>query len=192
VHLENIAGPVSVHTSITDVQIAELPGDLTFDSDSLRVTESKGMVHVVTRSKDIDLSQIYGDSYVENRNGRISVEPAGAYNVEAKNNKGDVELTLPPNATGTVDGRTHNGDIVTEYGLSVTGDEDKSVTGKIGSGSSRIVLSSSNGDVRIKKGPAFPAAPVVPSAPVAPGTPAPPNARHLKPPKAPAPPPVTQ
>jgi len=125
---------------------------------------------------------------VENSNGRVSVEPAGAYNVEAKNDKGDVELTLPPNASGTVNGRAHNGDIVTEYSLAITGDEDKTVTGKIGTGSSKIVLSSSNGDVRIKKGPAFPSAPVVPSAPVPPD----PNARHLKAPKAPVPPPVAQ
>jgi DUF4097 and DUF4098 domain-containing protein YvlB len=191
VHLENITGPVSVHTSITDVQIAELPGDLTFDSDSLRVNESKGLVHVVTHSKDVDLSQIYGDSYVEDHDGRISVEPAGAYNVEAKNNKGDVELTLPPNASGEVSGRTHNGDIVSEFGLNISGDEDKSVNGRIGSGSSRIVLSSSNGDLRIKKGPAFPAAPAVPNVAGVPTVPAAPNARHLKAPKAPSQP-VTQ
>ena len=45
---------------------------------------------------------------------------------------------------------------MTEYGLAISGDEDKSVTGKIGSGQSKIELSSSNGDLRIKKGPAFP------------------------------------
>jgi DUF4097 and DUF4098 domain-containing protein YvlB len=180
VHMENIAGPLSVHTSITDVQIAELPGDLTFDSDDLRVTESKGLVHVVTHAKDIDLSQIYGDSYVENRDGRITIEPAGAYNVEAKNSKGDVEITLPPSASATVDGHTHNGDIVTEFGLAVSGDEDKSVTGRIGSGQSKLELSSSNGDLRIKKGPAFPSAPTVANAPTAPQVPAPPNAHHLK------------
>ena len=192
VHMENIAGPLGVHTSITDVQIAELPGDLTFDSDDLRVTESKGLVHVVTQAKDIDLSQIYGDSYVENRDGRISVEPAGAYNVEAKNSKGDVEITLPPNASASVDGHTHNGDIVTEYGLTVSGDEDKTVTGRIGSGQSKIELSSSNGDLRIKKGPAFPSAPSVANAPTAPEAPAPPNAHHLKPSKPEAPQLITQ
>jgi DUF4097 and DUF4098 domain-containing protein YvlB len=190
--MENIAGPLGVHTSITDVQIAELPGDLTFDSDDLRVTESKGLVHVVTHAKDIDLSQIYGDSYVENRDGRISVEPAGAYNVEAKNSKGDVEITLPPNASASVDGHTHNGDIVTEYGLTVSGDEDKTVTGRIGSGQSKIELSSSNGDLRIKKGPAFPSAPSVANAPTAPEAPAPPNAHHLKPSKPEAPQLITQ
>lgn len=192
VHVENVTGPVSIHTSRTDVQIAQLPGDMTFDSDSLRVTESKGLVHVVTRSKDIDLNQVYGDSYVEGSNGRISVEPAGAYNVEVKNNKGDVELTLPPNASGTVEGRTHNGDIVTEYPLSVSGDEDKSVTGRIGAGSLRISLNTSNGDLRIKKGPAFPSAPATPSTTATPPTPpVPPNARHLKAPKEPLQP-VTQ
>jgi hypothetical protein len=192
VHVENIAGPVSVHTQITDIQIASLPGDLTFDSDNLRVTQSKGLVHVVTHSKDVDLSQIYGDSYVEDRDGRISIEPAGPFSVEAKNNKGDVELTLPPNASANVNGRTHNGDIVDEYGLMINGEEDKSVTGRIGSGQAQIQLSSSNGDLRIKKGAAYPAAPTVANAPTPPATPAPPSARHLKSPQAPPAQPVTQ
>lgn len=192
VHIENVGGPVSVHTSITDVQIAGLPGDLTFDSDNLRVTESKGLVHVVTRSKDIDLSQIYGDSYVEDRDGRISVEPAGPFSVEAKNSKGDVELTLPPNASANVNGRTHNGDIVTEYGLSVTGQEDKQVSGRIGGGQARIELNASNGDLRIKKGNAFPPAPSAVTTPAAPNAPVQPNAKHLKAPKMPPEQPVTQ
>jgi len=162
------------------VQIASLPGDLTFDSDNLRVNQSKGLLHVVTRSKDIDLNQIYGDSYVENRDGSITITPAGTFSIEAKNNKGDIELTLPPNASANVSGRTHNGDIVNEYGLSITGEEDKSVSGKIGSGQARIDLSSSNGDLRIKKGPALPSAPSVANTPTAPEPPVPPNAKHLK------------
>ena len=141
-------------------------------------------MRVVTRSKDIDLSQIYGDSYVENHDGRIAIEPAGVFSVEAKNNKGDVELTLPPSTSATVNGRTHNGDIVTDYGLDINGEENKSVSGKIGSGQAKIEISSSNGDLRIKKGPALPSAPSVANAPTAPTAPLPPNAKHLKaPPK---------
>jgi Toastrack DUF4097 len=192
VHLENIGGPINLRTSITDVQIAELPGDMTLNSDELRVNESKGLVHVVTHAKDVDLNQIYGDSYVQDRDGRISVEPAGPYSVEARNSKGDVELTLPPNASGTVDGRTHNGDIVSEFDLNISGDEDKTVSGRIGSGSSKIILSADNGDLRIKKGPAFPPAPEARSAPSAPGAPPPPNALHLRAPKVPPQQPVTQ
>jgi hypothetical protein len=72
---------------------------------------------------------------------------------------------------------------VTDFGLSVTGDEDKTVSGRIGTGGPRIYLSSDNGDLRIKKGPAFPSAPPPPetgSAPKAPNAPAAPSARHLK------------
>ena len=97
--------------------------------------------------------------------------------MQAKNDKGDVELTLPPNASATVDGNTHNGDIVTDFELTVTGDEDKTVTGKIGSGAAHIELSTSNGDLHIKKGSAVPAAPPAPNPP---GAPAAPKAPHLK------------
>jgi DUF4097 and DUF4098 domain-containing protein YvlB len=179
VHMESVSGPVTLHTSVTDLQLGALPGDMTLNSDDLRVAEAKGPVHVVTHSKDIDLSQIYGDSYVENHDGRISVEPAGAYGVEAKNGKGDVEITLPPNASATVDGRTRNGDIVSDYALTVSGDESKTVSGRIGSGTSRIVLTAENGDVRIKKGSGFPTTPQTQNTGATPKTPASPNAPHL-------------
>ncbi len=192
VHIESIAGLLKLHTSVTDIELAQLPGDLTLDSDDLRVTEAEGGVRVTTHAKDVDLSQIYGDTYVENRDGRISVEPAGSYAIEAKNSKGDVEITLPPNASGDVDGHTHNGDIVTDFALQVSGDEDKTVSGKIGAGGPRIYLSSDNGDLGIKRGSAFPPAPSAANVPAPPRTPAPPNAPHLKSSKALPPQPVTE
>jgi DUF4097 and DUF4098 domain-containing protein YvlB len=192
VHIENVGGSIHLHTSVTDLQVAALPGDLTLDSDDLRISEAKGLVHVVTHSKDVDLDQIYGDSSVEDRDGTISLEPAGAYSVDAKNGKGDIVVTLPPNASGTVDGRTRNGDIITEYGLAVSGEENKTVTGHIGSGSSKIILDAENGDVRIKKGSAFPATPQSPNVAAAPKAPPAPNAPHLKAPKALPAQPVTQ
>jgi DUF4097 and DUF4098 domain-containing protein YvlB len=172
VHMENIGGPINLRTSVTDLQIASLPGDLTLNSDDLRVTESKGMVHVVTRSKDVDISQLQGDCYVEDRDGRIAVEPSGNFNIEAKNSKGDIELTLPPNASATVNGHTRNGDIVTEFALATSGDESKTITGRIGGGQARISLSTDNGDLRLKRGSSVPLLPLSPSAA--------PHAPHLK------------
>ena len=192
VHLENLAGSLRLRTSVTDLQLGALPGDMTLDSDTLRVNASTGEIRVITHAKDVDLNQIYGDSFVQDRDGTVSVEPAGAYNVEVRNSKGDIEIALPPNASGSVDGRTHNGDIVTDYGLAVSGDENKTVTGRIGSGAARIVLSTDNGDIGIKKGPAFP--PTPPAAqintPLAPRLA--PHAPHLRPPPVPPPAPVVQ
>jgi len=195
VHLENIAGAIRMHTSVTDLQVAELPGDLTLDSDDLHINEAKGQVRVTTHSKDVDLSQIYGDSSVEDRDGSISVEPAGSYAVNAKNGKGDVELTLPPNVSATVSVRTHNGDILSDYTFPSSEGQDKSTTFQIGSGGPKIVLSAENGDVHIKKGSAFAPAPPQPpatnesKAAKAPGAP---NAPHLKPSKSLPDQPVTQ
>jgi DUF4097 and DUF4098 domain-containing protein YvlB len=193
VHIENVTGPVHLHTTITDLQVAELPGDLTLNSDDLRVTEAKGQVRVSTHSKDVDLSQIYGDTWVEDRDGRISVEPAGNYSVDAKNSKGDVELTLPPTASATVNFRTHNGDVVSDYPIPSTEGDDKSGNFVIGTGSSKIALATDNGDLRIKKGSAFPAVPPPPAATAAaPKAPEAPGAPHLKTPKPLPPQPVTQ
>ena len=189
VHMENLTGPVHLHTSVTDMQFVELPGDMTLDPEDLRVTEAKGQVRITTHSKNVDLSQIYGDTYVEDRDGNISIAPAGPYNIQATSHSGnaDLEITLPPNASATVDGRTHNGDIASEYPLNIEGDESKTVTGKIGNGNNKIVLSTDVGDVHIKKGSGFPATPP----PVSLNPPPAPNGPHLKAPKTPAEP-VTQ
>ena len=192
VHMENLTGPVHLHTSVTDMQFGELPGDMTLDPEDLRVTEAKGQVRITTHSKNVDLSQIYGDTYVEDRDGNISISPAGPYNIQATSHSGnaDLEITLPPNASATVDGRTRNGDIVSDYPLEINGEESKTVSGKIGAGSGKINVSTEVGDVRIKKGSGFPATP--PPVSLNPPTPpASPNAPHLKAPKAPAEP-VTQ
>jgi DUF4097 and DUF4098 domain-containing protein YvlB len=187
VHMENVSGAVHLHTSVTDLQVAELPGDLTLDSDDLRVSQAKGQVRVVTHAKDIDLSQIYGDSFVDDTRGEISIEPAGPYSVDAKNGKGDVSVTLPPNASATVSARTRNGDIASDYTMPEVGDgENKVANFRIGSGSAKITLSADVGDLHIKKGSGSPEETSTPS-------PAPePNAPHLKTPKPLPPHPVTQ
>lgn len=189
VHLENIAGPTHLHTSVTDLELATLPGDMTLNSDDLRVTEAKGAVRVTTREKDVDLSQIYGDTYVSNSRGQISVAPGGSYSVEAHSGKGDVEITLPPDASVNVEGHTHNGDIVSDYPLAINGEESKTVSGRIGSGENKITLNADVGDLRIKKGTGFPPAP--PMAPTPPPAPTA-HAPHLKAPKAAPEEPVTQ
>jgi DUF4097 and DUF4098 domain-containing protein YvlB len=193
-HMENLTGPVHLHTSVTDLQFGELPGDLTLNDDDLRITEAKGPVRVETHSKNIDLTQIYGDTYVSDRDGNVSIAPAGPFSIEARINSGhgDMSITLPPNASATVNGTTRNGDIQSDYPLAINGEESKSVTGKIGNGSGKIVVSTDVGDVLLKKGSGFPATPPPPATAEVPSAPIPPGAPHLKAPKTPPPAPVVQ
>jgi DUF4097 and DUF4098 domain-containing protein YvlB len=192
--MENLKGPVHLHTSVTDVQFGELPGDLTLNDDDLRITEAKGPVRVETHSKNIDLTQIYGDTYVSDRDGNVSISPAGPFSVEAKINSGhgDMSVTLPPNVSATVNGSTRNGDIQSDYPLSITGEESKTVSGTIGGGKFKIVVSTDVGDVLLKKGSGYPATPPPPATADRTEAPVPPSAPHLKAPKTPPPAPVTQ
>jgi hypothetical protein len=193
-HMENLTGSSHLHTSVTDLQFGDLPGDLSLNDDDLRITEAKGPVRVETHSKNIDLSQIYGDTYVSNRDGSVTIAPAGPFSIEAKisSGHGNVEITLPPNASANVTGSTRNGDILTDYPLSISGEESKTVTGKIGGGNAKVVLSTEVGDLSIKRGSGFPATPPAPANAEIPGPPAAPGAPHLKAPKTPPPAPVTQ
>lgn len=175
VSMENVTGPVHLQTSVTTLDAAALPGDLTLNDDDLRIAGAKGEVRVKTHSKDVDLSGIEGDSHVEDRDGTIRVSPAGTYSVDARNSKGDVEVTLPPDASATVSGQTHNGNVTTDFDLKVSGDEDKTVSGRIGSGAARIVLNADNGDLRIKEGSVIHPAGSTPAA-----APSAANGRHLK------------
>ena len=191
VHVENATGPIHLHTSVTDLQVANLIGDLTLNSDDLRVTEAKGQVRVTTHAKDVDLSEIYGDSYVEDRDGRVSVEPAGNFAVDAKNSKGDVELTLPSTASAAISVHTKNGDIMSDFPIPTSDDENKSASFSIGGGQAKIQLTTDNGDIRIKRGSGFPATPPPPTENAG-KPPEAPNAPHLKAPKPLPPQPVTQ
>jgi DUF4097 and DUF4098 domain-containing protein YvlB len=188
-HLERVDQTVHFHSSRTDLEIAKLPGDLSLNGDSLHATQVVGPVRLATRSKDIELNQVSGETHIEDRNGRVEVEMAGSFPVEIKNEKGDVEVALPENANVTVDARTHNGDIVSDFPLTVSGEEDKTMAGNIGKGGARVEISTQHADLRIRKG--GDAAPL--SAPAAPKAPeAPKNVPHLKTSKAAEPAAVSQ
>ena len=182
-HVERVDRTVHFHSSRTDMEFARLPGDMSLDGDSLHATQVIGPVRVIcARSKDIEMSQVYGDTHIEDRDARVELGMAGSYAVDVKNTKGDVEVSLPPGAGESVDARTHNGDIVSDFPLQISGDEDKTASGTIGKGGPRLVISTEHADLRLRKGddsgpmPALSKTPEgkSPAAPNAPGVP------HLK------------
>jgi DUF4097 and DUF4098 domain-containing protein YvlB len=202
VHMERADQPVHFHSSRTDMELGRLPGDLSLTLESLHATEVVGPIRVVTHSKDIEMTQVYGDSQIEDKDGRIELDLAGAYSAEVKNSKGDIDITLPPGVGEIVDGRTHNGDVVSDFPLTITGEDDKRITGNIGKGGPKLTLSTQDADVHLRKGldtpPPVPSvagaqkAPLPPIAPTAPKGPLAPGVPHLKTQKVQPSEPVTQ
>ena len=177
-HLEQISSTVHFHSSRTDMQVARLAGDLTMDSDDLHIGQAVGPLRVVTRSKNIECTQVSGDIHIENANGEVSVtavEPLG--NIQIVNASDPVTLTLPPNAGFFINAQTDGGDLNTDFTLNVSGsDKHRNANGTVGKGGPKIDISVRHGDLSIKKGDMSmpPIPPIPPVAPI-PHLPAPPK-----------------
>ncbi|MCL6463455.1 DUF4097 family beta strand repeat-containing protein [Pseudacidobacterium ailaaui] len=180
-HVEQAASAVRFHSSRTDLLIPKLAGDMTMDSSNLSVNQAVGPMRVITRSKTLDLSQISGDVHVENNNGDIvftAAVPLG--NVQIINRTGNIAVTLPENTGFSVTASNSDGELSTDFPITVNGsDGHKSALGQIGNGGPRVELTTSHGDIVLRKG--GPGEPVVSAAPKPPAPPAPPAGpvRHL-------------
>ena len=180
-HLEQIGSAVHFHSSRTDLTIPKLQGDLTMDSGDLNISQATGPMRIVSRSKDMDLSQIAGDAHIENNNGDISVTTATPLgNLQISNRTGDISVTVPENASFAVTASNGDGDLHTDFPLTMTNSGDrKSAQGQVGNGGPHLELTTGHGDLQIRKGGlAAPPAPPAPPTPTAP--------KHLRAPAAPA------
>jgi DUF4097 and DUF4098 domain-containing protein YvlB len=190
-HLEQVSSNVHFHSSRTDMEMARLAGDLTMDSDDLHIGQAVGPLRIVTRSKNIECTQVSGDIHIENANGEVSVTPVPPLgNIQIVNSSDPVTLTLPPNAGFSINAQTDGGDLNTDYSLYVSGsDQHRTANGTVGSGGPKIDISVRHGDLSIKKGDIMPPIPPIPPVPKifvppVPKVPQPPGPeKHLRAPK---------
>ncbi|QMV19169.1 DUF4097 family beta strand repeat protein [Granulicella sp. 5B5] len=176
--LQNVSGSVRFDTSRTHFQAAKLGDEFSVESDSLNASALTGPVVLKTTDKNITLDRVQGSVDVINRNGEVnvtSVAPLGTVSIQ--NTHGSVDVGLPPGSSFKVDASTRNGDMENDFGLSQQDNDDNhTLHGSVGGGSTKVTISTTDGDVTLRK---------VTAAPMPPAPPAPP-AMTEKAPKAPA------
>jgi DUF4097 and DUF4098 domain-containing protein YvlB len=194
-HLEQVGSNVHFQTTRTSLDIPKLSGELTMDSDDLDANQLAGPVRIVTRSKNIKLSEVSGDVHIENSDGDVSVRavsPIG--NIQIANKTGGVTVSLPDNAEFTVNASTtEDDDLETDFPLqSTTSNGHHTLAGTVGKGTVTLNLQTTHGNVELRKGgsSAPPEPPRPPQVPKVPKVPEPP--KHLKMPSAPPAKPVEQ
>ncbi|HWZ50059.1 MAG TPA: DUF4097 family beta strand repeat-containing protein [Granulicella sp.] len=178
-HLEHIRGAVRFHTSRTDFQLARLDGEIDISPDQeLSADEALGPVILNTRDRNITLERIAGDVSVINRNGTVnltSAPPLG--NVTVENRNGSVHLTLPEQASFNVHAETTDGSLSNDFNLPVLDTSHvNSMSGSAGQGGPSIKITTSQGDIALKKASIAPLPPPPPPPP--PLTDVPPSARR--------------
>ncbi|MBV8629422.1 MAG: DUF4097 family beta strand repeat protein [Silvibacterium sp.] len=186
-HLEQVGSTVHFHTTRTDLDIQKLGGDLTMDSSDLTANQLYGPVRIVTRSKNIDLTQVTGDTHIETSNGDVNVVaalPLG--NMQITNHTGGLTLSLPEDTSFVVNASTTEDDeLESDFPLqSSTSGDRRTLQGTVGHGGVRLDLSTSHGNLQLKQGSSAPMPPPRAPQPAVPQPPAPPAAaKHLKAPK---------
>ena len=155
--LSKIAKTVTFKSARSDMEIASVPGEIEISTDSVRGNDLSGPSRVVTRSKDIHLEDIKGDLQVETSNGDIEVHaanklPVGRMTITGK--RGDITLTLPPNAGFEIEATTRKGDITSDFGaVKISETNGKSeASGTVGNGAAKLQITADTGDIRISKG----------------------------------------
>jgi len=183
VRLVRVTKTVSFRSSRTDMEFSRLDGRLDLDSGDLRADSLSGPMHLITRSKDISLEGLSGDLRLENSNGTVEVGLRKPGSVQIDNAKGDVQVTVPPNAALTVDARCRGGSIESDFDqLKVdNGERESTASGAIGNNGSRLVINGEHGSIEIRRGELQAAAPPTPAPPSKPGKPG----KALPPPKTP-------
>jgi len=182
-HFEHIRGPVKFHTSRTDLQLARLDGDIEISSNSdLSASDALGPVTLTTRNRNITLERVGGDISVTNHNGSVDVTSAPPLsNVTIENRNGSVNVTVPEQASFAYQLDATNGDIESEFSqinVPEGGLQKKTISGTVGKGGPLLRITTSQGDVSLKKASLMPLPPLPPLPPKL--TMAPPDLRESK------------
>lgn len=203
-HLQHINGSVRFHTSRADIQMARLDGQAEIQRDSdVSADQVMGPLVLNTRNGNVTLDRVAGDVSVTNRNGAIDLTAAPKLgNITMEDRGGSIRVTLPQDASFSVEAVTSDGNVDSDFQLSSSqSDNRKMFRGEVGSGGPMVRLTARDGDVTLHKGdiqpipPTPPAPPRItmtpdgaapPAAPRAPRAPRPPRAprtlQSLKPP----------
>ncbi len=168
-HVERIRGSLRFHTSRTDFRLARLDGEAEISPNAdLNADQVQGPLTLATRNRNITLDRISGDISITNRNGTVdltSAPPLG--NITVENRNGSVNLTMPEQAGFTVQAETTNGDAENDFSLNVDGGDSnhKTINGAVGKGGPLVRITTTQGDVAIKKASVAPIPPVPPPPP---------------------------
>lgn len=182
-HMQHIRDAVMFQSSKITFSLARLDGEVNIDgTDDFNVQQAVGPVTVDTKNRNINLTRVSGDLTVQNKNGEVEIgaaAPLGAVRVD--NHNGSVHLSIPDRAGFTVQADTTDGEVHSDFSLASRSSENAgSLSGTVGGGGHAIRLTTTHGDIALRRADLAPLPPVPPAMPV------------LRMPEPPAPPVLTQ
>lgn len=169
--IDQVNGKVSVRSSAGDVRLGSVEGpvDLAVTDGSTYGELLFGPVTVRQPSGTVDLQWVQGDIRIKSTSAAIKIRQENGSldlsnntgSIEVQTNldseqdyfvetqSGDIELSVPQSASGTLDIRSQAGSIRTDVPVTITAMSKQQLKGAFGSGGVKISLVSTSGDVTV-------------------------------------------
>jgi hypothetical protein len=178
---KNLAKPLQFEgTRNTELHVQAIPGHINMDLGQVDGNGLVGPMRLISRSRDVKLSQFTESLTLETERGNIELEPSLPVSaIEARSGIGNIELALPEKATFQLDATAQRGDATNSYGPPIQSENEgrtNTLKGKVGDGPA-IRLNADHGSVEVRKA-GTPSS--LPSTPPPPQPPKPPKAKDLK------------
>lgn len=152
--MAHVAKQVHFSTPRTDLQLARLDGELTMEMDSLHANTIAGPFRLETSSKSVHLEDLSGDVHINDKNAPIELQakaPLG--NMDVTTLRGEIDVSLPPNASFQLDAQSVGGEIQSpDFKVNIDNSgRTATATGTFGKGGPMIRLRADHGTIQIKK-----------------------------------------
>lgn len=144
----------SVTTRNGDVTLRDTGGDATLQTTNGRVEAEgvAGYLTLQTSNGSIDATDVEGIDRASTSNGSVDVEVSAIrQDTTVESTNGSVTMRVAPDLDADVRLRTTNGDVsYSGLDLSVSSESETRLRGTLGSGGTRLVGETTNGDVRLR------------------------------------------
>lgn len=175
IHADELGGGLTVNTTSGEVRLSSINGRLQVETISGDVQLGDGAVDgatVNTTSGEIDLDGVNGELQIGTVSGDISVRDANASQLDISTTSGginydgafgagsdskvstisgDVDLTLPEDSSFSLNASTVSGDISNDFELAGAQNDQRSLTGTIGSGGPTLTVETTSGDISLDR-----------------------------------------
>lgn len=148
--IENVRGPVNVHTENGDITARGLTGTMDMEvgnGGSIRASNVNGSMKAISHSGDVVVNEamLNGVSMLETNYGSVrfagTIDPQGSYVMRTIN--GNINLTLPGDAAFQLTGSVGSGTIYNAFGSAIVGDGPRA----------QVMAAITNGSVTVNKAP---------------------------------------
>jgi hypothetical protein len=155
--IENLTGQLNGTTHNGQVTAEKISGTIELKTHNGQIScqDVAGNTQLQTHNGQVICEEVSGDIKLRTHNGGAkafySTTATPVCKVSLVSHNGSVSITTPPNFSAKVEASTHNGSIITDLPITVTGNLTKGkLTGTIGAGEGELYLETHNGSISIK------------------------------------------